>query len=59
MISYLPGSKKLDCIELKRAKIKEETLREIHQVAVESCCELYARIRKELVSSSLKNMLIF
>jgi ribonuclease PH len=37
VISYLPGSTNLDCVELKRAKIKEETLRQIHKTAVSSC----------------------
>ena len=37
VISYLPGSKQLDCVELKKAKIKEESLREIYRVAVSSC----------------------
>lgn len=59
MISYLPGSKNLDCVELKKAKIKEESLREIYRVAVGSCEELYGRMRKAMVASSLKNMLIF
>lgn len=59
MISYLSGTKSLDCVELKKAKLKEEQLKEIYRVAVSSCWELYKRMKRVMVASSLKNMLIF
>lgn len=59
VISFLPDTKYLDCVELKKAKIKEDTLKELYRSAIQSCDELYQRIRKALVNHSLKQMLIF
>jgi len=55
----LSGTKSLDCVELKKAKLKDEQLKEIYRVAVSSCWELYKRMKRVMVASSLKNMLIF
>lgn len=59
MISYLPGSRNLDCVELKKAKIKEDTLKDIYAMAVRGCQEMYGVMRKSLLADSLKSMLIF
>lgn len=59
IISYLHGSQSIDCVELKKAKIKEETLKQIHRFAVTSCQVLYRRIRQALIDYSIQKMLIF
>jgi exosome complex component RRP41 len=59
IISYLHGSKLIDCVELKKAKIKEDTLKQMHAFAIGSCGELYQQIRKALLDYSVKKMLIF
>jgi exosome complex component RRP41 len=59
IISYLRESHNLDCLELKKAKLREEQLKELHGAAIRSCEELYGRVRKALLNYSVKKMLIF
>ena len=46
-------------MELKKAKIKEDTLKDIYAMAVRGCQEMYGVMRKSLLADSLKSMLIF
>lgn len=59
VISYLRESQTLDCVELRKAKLREEGLKELHGAAVGSCEELYGRLRRALLEYSVKKMLIF
>jgi exosome complex component RRP41 len=59
VVSYLQGSGTLDCVSLRKAKVKEEGVRAIQKEAIASCQLLYQRFRKALLDYSIKKMLIF
>ena len=59
VMSYLPGSRELDCLELRKAKLSEEGLRSLHGKGIAACQELYQLLRGALMDYSIRRMLIY
>ncbi len=59
IISYLPNEKKIDGLELKNAKLREEEFNNIERVVLNGCQELFKRLRKVLLDYAHKKMLVF
>jgi ribonuclease PH len=59
IISYLPNEKKIDGLELKNAKLREEEFKNIERVVLNGCQELFKRLRKVLLDYAHKKMLVF
>lgn len=59
MVSYLNNESRIDFLELYDAKMKEEELKKIYNIAIRGCHELHKKIRRSLMDYARKKMLVF
>ena len=58
VISYLPRQQKVDFVQLKCTKITMGDLDQLKQIAIEGCQHVNTIVRKSLIDSSLRKLLV-
>jgi ribonuclease PH len=59
VVSYISNESRIDFLELRNAKVKEDELKKVYGIAKKGCAELHSKIRRSLMDYARKKLLVF